>query len=56
MTWTYLIKEKSQDEKSFIKWHGLMENETGQQVKCFWTDNGGEFTLAQFKSYTMKIF
>ena len=29
MTWTYLIKEKSQAETVFVKWHALVENETG---------------------------
>ena len=29
MTWTYLIKEKSQAETVFVKWCALMENETG---------------------------
>jgi len=28
MTWTYLIKEKSQAKKVFIEWHALVENET----------------------------
>ena len=51
MTWTHLIKEKSQAEKSFVKWCTLMENESGQQVKCLQTDNGGEFTSVQFKSH-----
>jgi len=29
MTWTYLIKEKSQAEKLFIEWLALVKNETG---------------------------
>ena len=29
MTWTYLIKEKPQAENIFVKWHALVENETG---------------------------
>ena len=28
MTWTYLIKEKSQAEKIFVEWCTLVENET----------------------------
>src|SRR5882724_9271496 len=28
MTWTYLIKKKSQAEKCFIEWHTLVENKT----------------------------
>ena len=51
MTWTYLIKENLQAEKTFVEWCTLVENETDQQVKCLPTDNGGEFTLAQFESY-----
>jgi len=31
MTWSYVIKEKSQAEKVFIKWHVLVENETSQK-------------------------
>jgi len=33
ITWTYLIKEKSQAKKAFIKYRALVENESGQQVK-----------------------
>ena len=51
MMWTYLIKEKSQAEKVFVEWLALVQNETGQQAKCFRTDNGGEFTSKQFESY-----
>jgi len=51
MTWTYFIKEKSHAEKAFIEWHVLMENESSQQVKCLWTENGGEFTSAQFENH-----
>jgi len=51
MTWTYLIKEKSQAEKVFVEWLALVQNETGRQAKCFRTDNGGEFTSKQFESY-----
>ena len=51
MTWTHLIKEKSQAEKIFVEWHTLVENETGQSVKCLRTNNGGEFTSAQFENH-----
>ena len=51
MTWTYLIKEKSQAEKVFIEWCALVENETSQKTKVFHTDSGGEFTSRQFKSH-----
>jgi len=51
MTWTYLIKEKSCTKMAFVKWHMLMENESGWQVKCLQTDNGGEFTSMQFENH-----
>jgi len=51
MTWTYLIKEKSCPEKTFIEWHTLVENESGQKFKCLWTDNSGEFTSTQFENH-----
>jgi len=44
MTWMHFIKEKSHTKKAFIQWCTLMENESGQQVKCLQTDNGGKFT------------
>src|SRR5882724_2007839 len=50
MTWSYLIKEKSQAKTVFVKWCALVENETGPQTKCFRTDNGGEYTSKQFES------
>ena len=41
MMWIYLLKEKSQAKYAFIEWWDLVENETGQKVRCLCTDVGG---------------
>jgi len=42
--WLYLIKEKSDAIQVFKEWRALVEKEIGCTVKCYLTDNGGEFT------------
>lgn len=43
MTWTYLLKKKSEAENAFHEWKPLIEHKSGHRLKCIWTDNGGEF-------------
>ena len=36
---------------TFKKWKDLVENETGNKLKCFRYDNGGEYYSNEFNSY-----
>ena len=49
--WVYIIKRKSDVFKCFCEWRSLVEKSFGRNVKCFWTDNGGEFTSDEFEGY-----
>jgi hypothetical protein len=42
-TWVYCIREKSDVFDTFKKWKALVENETVKRLKCFISDNGGEY-------------
>ncbi|KAL2225185.1 UNVERIFIED_CONTAM: Retrovirus-related Pol polyprotein from transposon TNT 1-94, partial [Sesamum indicum] len=42
--WVYFLKRKSDAFDTFRRWRALLvENETGLQVKCLRSDNGGEY-------------
>ena len=49
--WVYIIKRKSDVFKCFCEWRSLVEKSFGRSVKCFRTDNGGEFTSDEFEGY-----
>ncbi|KAK2998010.1 hypothetical protein RJ639_025476 [Escallonia herrerae] len=49
-TWIYAIKQKSDVYHTFKKWKALVENETGNKVKCLKSDNGGEYRNGGFKN------
>jgi len=51
MLWLYLIKEKSDAIRVFKEWQALVEKEIGRTVKCYHTDNGGEFTSNTFEMH-----
>src|SRR5882724_9124600 len=51
MVWIYPLKKKSDTFASFQEWKALVENETGEHVKVFRTDNGGEYTYESFARY-----
>jgi len=53
MLWIYLLKEKSEAPGIFKGWRAQVENETGRKVKCYRTDNGGEFTSNKFETYLL---
>ena len=35
----------------FKKWKSLAESERGKKVKCFKSDNGGEYHIKEFENY-----
>src|SRR5882724_9822922 len=51
MAWIYPLKKKSDAFASFQEWKALVENETGEHVKIFHTDNGGKYTSESFARY-----
>ncbi|KAL2248697.1 UNVERIFIED_CONTAM: Retrovirus-related Pol polyprotein from transposon TNT 1-94 [Sesamum indicum] len=49
--WVYFLKRKSNAFDTFRRWRALVENETGLQVKCLRSDNGGEYSSEGIKNY-----
>ncbi|KAL2243395.1 UNVERIFIED_CONTAM: Retrovirus-related Pol polyprotein from transposon TNT 1-94 [Sesamum indicum] len=49
--WVYFLKSKSDAFDTFRRWRALVENETGLQVKCLRSDNGGEYSSEGIKNY-----
>ncbi|KAL2246274.1 UNVERIFIED_CONTAM: Retrovirus-related Pol polyprotein from transposon TNT 1-94 [Sesamum indicum] len=49
--WVYFLKRKSDAFDTFRRWRALVENETGLQVKCLRSDNGGEYSSEGIKNY-----
>ena len=49
--WTILLEEKSEAFVKFQKFKQLVERETGERIKTFRTDRGGEFTSNEFNSF-----
>ena len=52
--WVYILKNKSQIFEKFVEWKALVENSFGQKLKTLCTDNGGEYTSAEFTMYLKK--
>ena len=49
--WFYVLKTKDQVFEHFKKFHAMVEREKGKLLKCLRSDNGGEYTSNEFKSY-----
>jgi transposase InsO family protein len=49
--WAVLLANKSDAEDAFRKLRAGVEVESGQKIKAFHTDRGGEFTLVSFLEY-----
>ena len=47
----YLMRKKSYVFARFKAWRAEVEKETGRHVKCLRTDNGGEYSSKEFRSY-----
>ena len=52
--WVYSSKNKSEVYEKFVEWKALVENSTEQKLKTLRTDNGGEYTSAEFTVYLKK--
>ena len=47
----YFLKLKSEVFNEFNKWRAIVENETNLKIKCFRSDNGGEYCSKEFVDY-----
>jgi transposase InsO family protein len=50
-TWVYFLREKGEASEKIKEWKAAVELETGDQLKVFRTDNGGEFTSKEFEHF-----
>ena len=48
------MKSKSQVFEKFVEWKALVETSSGQKPKTLRSDNGGEYTSAEFTVYLKK--
>lgn len=48
--WSILLKDKGEAFEKFKKFKAKVESETGNSIKTFRTDRGGEFTSTEFNS------
>ncbi len=51
MCWVYLMKEKSQVFEIFKEWKAKVELQTGKELKCVRSDNGGEYRSNEFDKF-----
>ncbi|KAI3681963.1 hypothetical protein L2E82_50273 [Cichorium intybus] len=49
----YTMKTKDEAFDTFKRFHVSVETDTGEKLKTFWTDRGGEFLSKQFTAYYM---
>ena len=52
--WIYILKSKDQVFEKFLEWKALVENSSGRKLRTLRSDNGGEYTSAEFTAYLMK--
>ena len=50
----YILKSKSQVFEKFVEWKALVETSSGRKLKILRSDNGGEYTSAEFIAYLKK--
>jgi hypothetical protein len=50
-TWIYFMKTKDEVFSRFQEFKALVENQTGRKIKVLRSDNGGEYTSNDFKSF-----
>ncbi|KAE8675254.1 hypothetical protein F3Y22_tig00111689pilonHSYRG00088 [Hibiscus syriacus] len=52
--WVYPIKKKSDVFSTFKNFKALVEFDSGNKIKCFRTDDGGEYTSEEFDDFYWK--
>jgi hypothetical protein len=50
-TWIYFLKDKSEVFNKFKEFKALVENMCENKIHILRSDNGGEFTLDEFKAF-----
>ena len=53
-SWVYILKSKDQVFECFVEWKTLVEKAAKKKVRTIRTDNGGEYTSTQFRTYLKK--
>jgi transposase InsO family protein len=51
MTVVFFLKNKLEAFENFKIYKEMVENEMDSRIKCFRSDNGGEFTSKEFMDY-----
>ena len=46
-----MLKSKDEPFAAFKRFHAFVTTQTGRKLKCLRTDNGGEYTSAEFKKF-----
>lgn len=54
-TWIYFLKGKNEVFSKFKEFKALIENLYEKKIKIFRSDNGGEFTSGEFKSFYTEV-
>ena len=54
-TWIYFLKGKNEVFSKFKEFKALVENLSEKKIKIFRSDNGGEFTGGEFKSFCKEV-
>ena len=49
--WIYVLKHKGEVLQRFKEWKVLVEKASGRKIKTLRSDNGGEYTSAEFAAY-----
>ena len=52
--WVYILKQKREVLQRLREWKALVEKSSGRKIKIFRTDNGGEYTSAEFSTYLIQ--
>jgi hypothetical protein len=53
-TWIYFLKNKDGVLAKFQEFKARIENQTGRKIKILRSDNGGEYTSKEFKSFCIE--
>jgi transposase InsO family protein len=53
-TWIYFLKKKDGVLAKFQEFKAQIENQTGRKIKILRSDNGGEYTSKEFKSFCIE--
>ena len=54
-TWVYVLKQKSKTFDKFQNWKALIQTESKQKLKVLRTDQGGEYTSAEFETFFQSV-